>query len=72
MLLDAARDHGYDLSRSFFVGDSLRDLQAGEAAGATPLLVMTGGDERARAAQPPDRVFADVPAAVDWILRGRT
>jgi D-glycero-D-manno-heptose 1,7-bisphosphate phosphatase len=72
MLLDAARDHGYDLSRSFFVGDSLRDLQAGDAADATPLLVMTGGDERARAAQPPDRVFADVPAAVDWILRSRT
>jgi D-glycero-D-manno-heptose 1,7-bisphosphate phosphatase len=72
MLLDAARDHGYDLLRSYFVGDSLRDLQAGEAAGATPLLVMTGGDEHARAEQPPDRVFTDVPEAVDWILRRGT
>jgi D-glycero-D-manno-heptose 1,7-bisphosphate phosphatase len=72
MLLDAARDHGYDLSRSFFIGDSLRDLQAGNAAGATPLLVMTGGDERARAVQPADRVFPDVSAAIDWILRVRT
>lgn len=69
LLLDAARDHGYDLSRSFFVGDSVRDLQAGSAAGATSLLVMTGGDGRARAAQPAERTFADVPAAVDWILR---
>jgi D-glycero-D-manno-heptose 1,7-bisphosphate phosphatase len=72
LLLDAARDHNYDLSRSFFVGDSLRDLQAASAAGATPLLVLTGDDERARAEQPPDRVFADVPAAVDWILRRQT
>ena len=69
LLLDAAQQHGYDLSRSFYVGDTLRDLQASGAAGATPLLVMTGSDARARAEQPADRVFVDVNAAVDWILR---
>jgi D-glycero-D-manno-heptose 1,7-bisphosphate phosphatase len=70
LLLEAALRHGYDLTRSFFVGDTMRDLEAGRAAGATALLVMTGGDERARAAQPPELVFPDVAAAVDWILRG--
>jgi D-glycero-D-manno-heptose 1,7-bisphosphate phosphatase len=69
LLLEAALRHGYDLSRSFFVGDTMRDLEAGRAAGATALLVMTGRDERARAAQPAELVFSDVTAAVDWILQ---
>lgn len=68
LLQDAARVHEYDLSRSYFVGDSLRDLQSGHAAGATSLLVLTGDDPTARAAHPAGLTFADVGAAVDWIL----
>ncbi len=34
MLLDLARDHGVDLSRSYMVGDSETDAQAGMNAGA--------------------------------------
>lgn len=33
MIVDAARDYGLDLRASFIAGDSLRDIQAGQAAG---------------------------------------
>ncbi|WP_075602321.1 D-glycero-alpha-D-manno-heptose-1,7-bisphosphate 7-phosphatase [Saccharicrinis aurantiacus] len=33
MLLQAAEEYDIDLSESFLIGDSLRDIQAGEAAG---------------------------------------
>lgn len=39
MLLDLARRHGLDLSRSYMVGDMDRDVQAGLAAGAHGILV---------------------------------
>jgi len=39
MLLDLARRHGLDLSRSWMVGDALRDAQAGLAAGCRAALV---------------------------------
>jgi D-glycero-D-manno-heptose 1,7-bisphosphate phosphatase len=70
MLFEAAQEHGYDLLRSYMVGDSARDLLAGRAAGATALLVLTGkGKETAaEGTQPAERTFADLSAAVDWIL----
>jgi D-glycero-D-manno-heptose 1,7-bisphosphate phosphatase len=42
MLLDAAADLHLDLSRSVMIGDAITDLQAGQAAGARPILVRTG------------------------------
>ncbi|MBI3176818.1 MAG: D-glycero-beta-D-manno-heptose 1,7-bisphosphate 7-phosphatase, partial [Chloroflexi bacterium] len=41
MLLQAARELGLDLTRSWMVGDALSDLQAGQAAGAQSVLVLT-------------------------------
>ena len=46
MLLDAARDHGLDLSRSFMVGDRWRDVGAGINAGCRTLFIDWGYDER--------------------------
>ena len=37
-----AADTQADLSQTYAIGDSLRDLQAAEAAGARPILVKTG------------------------------
>jgi D-glycero-D-manno-heptose 1,7-bisphosphate phosphatase len=68
LLLEAADAHGYDLFRSYFVGDSLRDLLAGRAAGATPLLVLTGRDDGASARHPAHLTFRSLGDAVDWIL----
>ena len=42
MLLQAARDLDLDLSQAWMIGDAVTDLQAGEAVGARPLLVLTG------------------------------
>jgi D-glycero-D-manno-heptose 1,7-bisphosphate phosphatase len=39
MLLDLARKHDLDLSRSYMVGDMPRDVQAGLAAGAQGVLI---------------------------------
>lgn len=70
MLLEAAREHGYDLFGSYMVGDSDRDLVAGRAAGATSLLVRTGHGESvaARGVHPPERTFPSLVEAADWIL----
>lgn len=69
MLLHAARDLDLDLAASIIVGDKLSDIEAGIAAGCTPLLVLTGYGLDA-ASKVPDRIerFVDLPAAVDYIV----
>ena len=51
-LLRAARELGLDLSRSWMVGDSPRDMEAGKAAGCRTLMVgpKTGGPADVRLA----------------------
>jgi D-glycero-D-manno-heptose 1,7-bisphosphate phosphatase len=39
LLLQAARENGVDLARSFFVGDALVDVKAGRAAGCKTILL---------------------------------
>ena len=46
MLLEALADFGADPSRTPYVGDDLRDLQAAHAAGCPRWLVRTGKGER--------------------------
>jgi D-glycero-D-manno-heptose 1,7-bisphosphate phosphatase len=56
------------------VGDSLRDLQAGAAAGCEPHLVLTGKSEPYRDTAPPEglppgtRVHRDLSAFADFLL----
>jgi len=45
MILRAAQEHNIDLSRSYMIGDSLSDLQAGWNAGCKSALVRTGYGE---------------------------
>ena len=45
LLLDAARQLGIDLSRSYMVGDRWRDIEAGRRAGCTPILIDFGYEE---------------------------
>jgi D-glycero-D-manno-heptose 1,7-bisphosphate phosphatase len=61
-----------DLGEAFSIGDSLRDLQATVAAGARPILVLTGKGvaTQAEGGLPEGTlVFADLAAAVDHILK---
>jgi D-glycero-D-manno-heptose 1,7-bisphosphate phosphatase len=71
LLLEAAADHGYDLFGSFVLGDSEKDLVAGRAAGATPLLVLTGKGEQSRGAHPEHQTFPSVVEAVNYVLSRR-
>jgi len=67
MILQAARDHDVDLSRSFFVGDKPSDIECGRNAGVKAILVQTGyGNET----DPdlPDFVAEDLSEACDFIL----
>ncbi|WP_280552604.1 D-glycero-beta-D-manno-heptose 1,7-bisphosphate 7-phosphatase [Halomonas sp. 25-S5] len=60
-----------DLSGSWMVGDSLRDLQAGEPLGCRPVLVRTGKGRRTEEkgeGLDGAMVFDDLAAFVDWLL----
>ncbi|MDD5228818.1 MAG: D-glycero-beta-D-manno-heptose 1,7-bisphosphate 7-phosphatase [Methylococcales bacterium] len=42
LLKQFAADYDVDLTKVSFIGDSLRDIQAAQAVGSTPILVKTG------------------------------
>ena len=54
LLLQAAREHSLDLTRSFVVGDSPRDIAAGAEAGCHTVLVLTGHTSLYEASTFPD------------------
>lgn len=68
-----ARHYGTSLDGVPVVGDSLRDLQAATAAGATPLLVRTGNGLETSANLPDDlrsvQVFDDLAAVAAQLTR---
>ena len=65
---------GVDLKGVPTVGDSLRDLQAGAAAGCATHLVHTGKGEKLKGQPlsadfpPGTQVHADLSAFADWLL----
>ena len=74
-LIFAARDHyGIHLGSTVFVGDSVKDILAGQAAGCgRTVLVKTGNGKTAvrsleKIGKLPDYVAADLDRAVAWIL----
>jgi len=76
MLLRAARELGLDLSRSYMVGDSFRDVGAGRNAGVAATVLLRTGYGRgeilwkgATLNEWPDHVADDLPAAVEWIVK---
>lgn len=72
LLVDAARAMGLALEESVMIGDALRDLRAGRAAGTRTVLVLTGNGAESEKLAPPglaDHVAADVAEAAAWIIR---
>jgi histidinol-phosphate phosphatase family protein len=66
MLLEAARDFGIDLSRSFLIGDKCSDVECGKRAGTRTIQVMTGyGREQTCA---PDFLANDLAEAAALVL----
>jgi D-glycero-D-manno-heptose 1,7-bisphosphate phosphatase len=70
MLLRAAAEHDINLAGSYMVGDKVADVEAGERAGCTSLLVMTGygSEEVQKLSEKQVRCFADLAAASRYIL----
>jgi histidinol-phosphate phosphatase family protein len=69
MLLDAARELDLDLARSWMVGDTDTDIQAGKAAGCRTVLVEYGSSAHKRAGQSNcDLVAADLADGVAQLL----
>jgi D-glycero-D-manno-heptose 1,7-bisphosphate phosphatase len=65
MLLEVARRFNVSLENTYMVGDALRDVQAAAAAGARPVLVLTGRGRRTRdegALPPGTAVYEDLAA----------
>jgi D-glycero-D-manno-heptose 1,7-bisphosphate phosphatase len=65
MILAAAERFGIDVAASYMVGDRWRDIDAGLAAGCTPILIERGHQEELRGQ--PSAVVASLAEAVAWI-----
>lgn len=71
MYLEIAERFDISVVNVLTVGDSLRDLQAAVAVGASPILVLTGkGNKTLAAGDLPEntQVFADLSRAIDRVL----
>src|SRR6266852_4685388 len=68
MILEAARDHDVDLSRSFFIGDKEIDAECAHNAGVRAIRVRTGFDKMTDTSSA-DWVAEDLPAAAEIILK---
>ncbi len=69
MLFDAAAEYDIDLGRSWMIGDTDADVQAGRAAGVRTVLVETTGSAHKRSTpDEADVVVAELGEAVDAIL----
>lgn len=70
MLRNAARRHGLDLQRSWMVGDTLDDVEAGRRAGCRTVLYDSGGETRWHldALRAPHAHLRDWPSVARTIL----
>jgi D-glycero-D-manno-heptose 1,7-bisphosphate phosphatase len=70
MVLQAAREHAVDLSRSFLIGDKEIDAECAHNAGVRAIRVRTGFDRTIEASSA-DWVAEDLPTAAEIILNRR-
>jgi histidinol-phosphate phosphatase family domain/HAD-superfamily hydrolase, subfamily IIIA len=68
MLLEAAREHGLDLSACLMVGDRWRDVEAGVSAGCATVFIDYGYDEKRPESF--DLCAGSLAEAVDVLLAG--
>ena len=68
MLLKASSERNIDLKASWSIGDSLRDAQAGKAAGCRTILLCVDGSDEAAADDSVDFVAKSLAEAVNIVL----
>jgi D-glycero-D-manno-heptose 1,7-bisphosphate phosphatase len=73
LLLQCAAEHQIDLTETWMIGDSYRDLQAGIAAGAKSVLVKTGNGQKTLTEHPNLNlpVFENLYDAAKHIVSGQ-
>ncbi len=67
-----ARSYRINLKRTFFIGDTIRDIQAAENAGCRSILVLSGKEKLKRRLDwqnKPDLVFSNLLKATKYILK---
>jgi D-glycero-D-manno-heptose 1,7-bisphosphate phosphatase len=71
-LIDIARrKYPLDLKKSFFIGDTIRDVDTAKAAGCKSILVLSGKEKlsnRSKWEPQPDFVFKDLFKATEFII----
>jgi len=68
---DASKGRSIDRTKSFSIGDSERDIEAGKRYGCRSLLVLSGKSKSTDVTKfctAPEGVFEDLPEAVHWII----
>jgi histidinol-phosphate phosphatase family protein len=71
MIDQACRDFRLNPRRCVLIGDSTRDVQAGQNAGTKTFLVLTGhAGADGRFPAPPDETFQDLDEAIGHLLHG--
>lgn len=78
MLLQAAQENKFDVSNTFFIGDSITDIQAAHNAGALPILVLTGHGQKTYEQYinadstmkhyKPVKIFTSLYSAARWMI----
>ena len=69
LLLQAARDFNIDLGRSFVVGDTEQDVEAGKASGCKTVFLTTGPQAAKVANDCSDYVTDSLLEAAKWIIK---
>lgn len=71
LLLQIQKKYNLDLARTFFIGDSYRDIFAAQSVGCQPLLVLTGNGHSVIQQYPELSTiptFADLEQAVEYVI----
>ena len=66
LLRQAMTGLGFQPEDTYLIGDAVTDIQAGDAAGVTTILIRRGGGDPT--GPPPRFLAADLAAAADWII----
>lgn len=74
MLEKAAKKHGVDIKKVYFIGDDKKDVLAGKSAGCKTILVLSGKSTLDMVngwEQKPDHVFKSLSEAVGWLIKNK-
>jgi D-glycero-D-manno-heptose 1,7-bisphosphate phosphatase len=72
MVIKASEELDIDLSLSYMVGDTVKDIDLANKSGVKGILVKTGyGKKEMSSDMKPDYIAEDILDAVNWIMRDR-